>query len=185
MGGKYNECYANNESLIDKIAAWDAENWEIACRQMQINLMHGNVLRARQTLNAYCRDRIPGFLTLDRLISEVLPHKWCDALWDAGFRTMRSLTKATDAELLEIENIGEATVRKIRAICDAIAKKQIPEVGLFDDADIGDREELKGLTKQELERELEFIKWKSQLIQDRLAEMAAPKKPKQKIRPKR
>ena len=183
MGKKFDECYAGHESLLNKMAAWDAENWEIACRQMQVNLMHGNVLRARQTLNAYCRDRIPGFLTLDRLISEVLPCKWCDALWDAGFRTMRSLTKATDAELLEIDGIGSRTLPKIRAICDAIAKKQIPEVGLFDDVDVGE-ETLQGLSKQQLEKELEFIRWKSQLIQDRLAEMAAVKKPKQKIRAK-
>jgi hypothetical protein len=184
MGRKYDECHADHKSLLNRIAEWDAENWEIACRQMQINLMQGNVLRARQTLNAYCRDRIPGFLTLDRLISEVLPPKWCDALWDAGFRTMRSLTKATDEELLLIENIGERTVEKIRAICDAIAKRRIPEVGLFDTVDVGD-EFLRGQTKQELEKELEFIRWKAQLIEDRLAEMAAVKKPKQRLRAKK
>ena len=184
MGREYGECHANKEALLDKIAAWDEENWQIACRQMQVDLMNGNVLRARQTLNAYCRDRIPGFLTLDRLISEVLPPKWCDALWDAGYRTMRSLTKTVDAELLDIENIGETTVRKIRAICKAIESKQIPDVGLFDTADIGG-ETLQGQTKQQLEQELEFIKWKAQLIQQRLAEMAEPKKAKQKIRRKR
>lgn len=184
MPREFDECYAGHESLLNKIAAWDAENWEIACRQMQVDLMHGNVLRARQTLNAYCRDRIPGFLHLDRLISEVLPPKWCDALWDAGYRTMRSLTKATYTELSAVDGIGERTIPKIRAICDAIAAKQIPDVGLFDTADVGG-ETLQGQTKRQLEQELEFIKWKAQLIQDRLAEMAEPKKPKQKIRPKR
>lgn len=184
MARRFEGCNANAESLLNKIAAWDAENWEFACRQMQVDLMHGNVLRARQTLNAYCRDRIPGFLTLDRLISEVLPPKWCDALWDAGFRSMRSLTKATDAELFAVDGIGEKTIPKIRAICEAIAKKQIPNVGLFDTVDVGD-ESLQGQTKQELVKELEYLKWKSQLIENRLAEMAEPKKPKQKIQPKR
>lgn len=128
--------FTNKELNIDKMTfnlekeleKFDAIRWSVACREMQIRLIHGNVDSAVRILREFALNTKSFVATLESNVCEVFPLRIANMLDELGCTTVMSVDKINDSTLLAIPNVSNVTVMQIRRIIKEIKAGLVPSI---------------------------------------------------------
>jgi hypothetical protein len=115
------------------LEAFDNARWSVACREMQVRIARGHFSAAVRRLEAFLCETEPGYATMQSHVVTVFPLKLAMALEGAGYETAEAVARATNTELMEIENVGVGAVEMIRSTVRRIAAGQVVEVPADED----------------------------------------------------
>lgn len=114
---------------IDRLLEnWDAAQWSVACREMQIRIAHGSYQGAHAVLDRFIQATRPKFATLDSQVIDVFDIKLASMLEQEGFKTIRVLDRISDDRLRMIRSLGPKQVQYIRQAIIEVKKGIRPEI---------------------------------------------------------
>lgn len=110
-----------SDFTAELLSGFDAARWSVACRHMQLRIVHGNIEAAIAVLRAFFRFTGYELATEQSPLASVLPVRIANTLEDAGYLTVASVARATNADLREIPNIGGEAISTIRSMQQSVA----------------------------------------------------------------
>jgi hypothetical protein len=115
------------ESFRELLLDWDRTAFGIACRKIEILLLHGENEKAIGVLRGVICRQSRALPTILSPLGDVLPLRIANLLEDGGYQTLWALQRATDAELLAVPNIGLCAVDLIRkTVACVVAGRPLP-----------------------------------------------------------
>lgn len=123
-----------HEDIRDLLRTWDRAAYGIACRQIEILLLHGENEKAIGVLRGVIRRQSRAKPTINSPLGDLLPIRIANMLEDGGYYTLAACDRATDTELLALKNSGPATVQLIRETVQCVvAGRPLPAADDFSD----------------------------------------------------
>lgn len=111
---------ARSMAEIDELLErWNRDGFGVFCRTLEVLLIRGHNAAAMRLLQSFSGWTDPNPVSLASHVADVLPIRIANALESVGVLTLGAADKATDLELLKIDQIGEYGVQAIRAACAA------------------------------------------------------------------
>jgi hypothetical protein len=105
---------------IDELMArWNRDSFGVFCRTLEVLLIRGHNAAGKRLLQQFSGWTDPNPVSLASHVADVLPIRIANALESVGLLTLVASDKATDMELLRIDQIGVGGVQVIRAACAA------------------------------------------------------------------
>jgi hypothetical protein len=122
------------EDIRDLLQTWDRAAYGIACRQIEILLLHGENEKAIGVLRGVIRRQSRAKPTLGSPLGDLLPIRIANMLEDGGYHTLAACDRASDAELLALKQCGPAAVELIReTVLCVVAGRPLPAADDFSD----------------------------------------------------
>ncbi len=103
-------------ALARELEAFNAAEWSVTCRRMQILVLRGLLDQACLALRQFAARNHPGMVHLDDHIASVAPVRISEALSRFGYTTWRSVRNAEDEDLMTIPGVHVGTVRQLREL---------------------------------------------------------------------
>jgi hypothetical protein len=119
---------ARGIDLAKALETFDTLRWSIACREMQLRVIHGNIDQAKTLLDAFGRATGYTRATMASPLAAVFPVRLANALEEGGYLRLTALDAIDDATLGSIRNVGESAVVAIRKTIAAIKAGQAMEL---------------------------------------------------------
>lgn len=110
--------------IRDALAAWDRASFGIACRKIEILLIHGENEKALGVFRSAMQRHSAISPTIESPVADVLPYRLANMLDNAGYMTLAACHRATDADLMAIRNMGVANVDMLRKTIRCVLTKQ-------------------------------------------------------------
>lgn len=110
--------------IRDVLAAWDRASFGIACRKIEILLIHGENEKALGVFRGAMQRHSAIKPTLESPVADVLPYRLANMLDAAGYMTLAACHRAPDADLLALRNMGVANVDLLRQTIRCVLTKQ-------------------------------------------------------------
>lgn len=119
---------ARGIDLAKALETFDALRWSIACREMQLRVIHGNIEQAKTLLDAFGRATGYTRATMASPLAAVFPVRLANALEKGGYLRLTALDAIDDATLGSIRNVGEQAVAAIRKTIASVKAGQAMEL---------------------------------------------------------
>lgn len=113
-------------SLEDLLAGWDRAAFGITMRTIEILILRGDHARAIDVLRSHIRCKSPAIPSMQSPLSDVLPIRIANILEDAGYTTLTACHHATDAQLLQLDNLGQTSLELIRETVRCVESDRTP-----------------------------------------------------------
>jgi len=101
-------------TFTEAIADFDNVRWSVACREMQVRILNGNIEAAIYVLRKFAIATAVTHVTMDSHVVEAFPMRIALVLEKLGCTTIRSAEKITDVTLLDVPNVSKKSVELIR-----------------------------------------------------------------------
>lgn len=113
--------------IRDLMLGWDRAAFGIACRKMEVLLLHGENDKALGVFRDMCRMQTRVRPTMQSPLVDVLPIRWANMFEEVGYKNLAALNHAKDQELLVLSGCGQATINLVRQTVRAVsAGKPLP-----------------------------------------------------------
>lgn len=136
--------------LENELKEFDHVRWAIACRHMQLRLIHGDIEAAKNILDAFYRSRCKIKAGINSNLATVFDNRIADLLDEAfGAVTVHDADLITDEQYLDATGLGDTMLSVIRRTIAAIKEGAIYEDWATNEIDemIDDPADMKQIAK--------------------------------------
>lgn len=112
--------------IVDLLRLWDRAAFGITMRTIEILILRGDHTRAVDALRTHIRRQSPLAPTMQSPLADVLPIRIANLLEAAGFKTLIACQRASDAELLTVNGLGDGALELIRETVRCVESGRTP-----------------------------------------------------------
>jgi DNA-directed RNA polymerase alpha subunit len=118
---------ALSRNFDDRLEGFDEERWEHCCREMQIEIVKGDVHGAHKALDRYLSADVRLVATIHSEISTVFDAQVSGALYRAGLYRIIDVLNRSEEYLLTVFGLGETRAKFVIETCRKIVAGEVYE----------------------------------------------------------